>query len=37
MNEINQLQEVTNQEEQLTQQNYYELLAKKIEKSKAIY
>mmetsp|Transcript_15970 Transcript_15970/g.24756 ORF Transcript_15970/g.24756 Transcript_15970/m.24756 type:complete len:234 (-) Transcript_15970:222-923(-) len=37
LNEINQLQEITNQEEQMTQQNYYELLAKKIEKSKALF
>ena len=35
--EIQQQQEVSNQEEQLTQQNYYQLLSKKMEKSKLIY
>lgn len=35
--EIQQLRDVTDQEYQMTQQNYYELLAAKMDKSKALY
>lgn len=35
--EIQQNRDVSDQEEQMTQQNYYELLAAKMEKSKALY
>lgn len=35
--EIQQNRNVSDQEEQMTQQNYYELLAAKMEKSKALY
>ena len=35
--EIQQHRDVSDQEEQMTQQNYYELLAAKMDKSKALY
>ena len=35
--EIQQHRDVSDQEEQMTQQNYYELLAVKMDKSKALY
>ena len=35
--EIQQNRDVSDQEEQMTQQNYYELLAAKMEKSKVLY
>jgi hypothetical protein len=35
--EIQQNRDVSDQEEQMTQQNYYELLAAKMEKSKILY
>ena len=35
--EIQQLRDVADQEYQMTQQNYYELLAMKMDKSKALY
>ena len=35
--EIQGNREASNQEEQMTQQNYYELLANKIEKAKMLY
>jgi hypothetical protein len=35
--EIQQLRDVTDQEYQMTQQNYYELLAAKMDKSRCLY
>lgn len=35
--EIQQNRDVSDQEEQMTQQNYYELLSAKMEKSKVLY